>query len=300
MRKRLFAYILTVAVLFGGSLEVMAETAKAVPVVSNVSMNGSPARLSAYNIEGYNYFKLRDIAMLLSGTEKDFSVSSAAGSGDILLSFPAKYAPAGGELAVTEETAAKEALAAEVSLTVNGEKAAPAIYNIDGYNYFKLRDLMSLLNVGLGWDSEENLITIDTALGYSEESQNSLPLFYMGSFYLTPEFCGMYIADTYDTTLAKITDVTVLGAEVALDEESPALAEYTALSGTELQEVKNALGNNVRTAVKIFHAFPEGKNAEIRLYVRVTGADGITEDHCYVLEGEITGYWDMSPDEMPE
>ena len=45
-------------------------------VVSNSSEapDAHPVHPAVYKIDGYNYFKLRDIAMLLRGSEKEFAV----------------------------------------------------------------------------------------------------------------------------------------------------------------------------------------------------------------------------------
>lgn len=47
----------------------------AVPTSSKVLVNGEVVAFDAYNINGSNYFKLRDLAKILSGTEKQFEVT---------------------------------------------------------------------------------------------------------------------------------------------------------------------------------------------------------------------------------
>jgi len=44
------------------------------PTVFNVLINGREMALEAYHINGSNYFKLRDIAMVLNSTVKQFGV----------------------------------------------------------------------------------------------------------------------------------------------------------------------------------------------------------------------------------
>ncbi len=46
------------------------KPASAIPTKSRVLVNGKEVAFGAYNIDGYNYFKLRDLAMALSGTVK--------------------------------------------------------------------------------------------------------------------------------------------------------------------------------------------------------------------------------------
>ena len=47
----------------------------AVVSTHKVTVNGTPIVCSIYNIDGRNYFKLRDIAMALKGTQKEFSLT---------------------------------------------------------------------------------------------------------------------------------------------------------------------------------------------------------------------------------
>jgi hypothetical protein len=43
-----------------------------------------------------------------------------------------------------------------------------ASVNIGDNNYFKLRDLGTAFNFGVGWDDVSGTITIDTSRGYAE------------------------------------------------------------------------------------------------------------------------------------
>jgi len=50
-----------------------------------VSVNGKITEVNLYNIKGFNYFKIRDLAMLLNGTEKQFDVSWDSGKQAIMI-----------------------------------------------------------------------------------------------------------------------------------------------------------------------------------------------------------------------
>jgi DUF2075 family protein len=41
-------------------------------------------------------------------------------------------------------------------------------YDIDDYNYFKLRDIGVVLDISIGWDNAKNTISIDSTKGYVE------------------------------------------------------------------------------------------------------------------------------------
>ena len=52
---------------------------------------------------------------------------------------------------------------------VNGNAVDFQAYNIEGNNYFKLRDLGQAFDFGVGWDGEAQTISIDTSTGYTAE-----------------------------------------------------------------------------------------------------------------------------------
>ena len=52
-----------------------AGSIRVVPSTHNVRVNGELVSPQAYNIDGYNYFKLRDVAYLLNGTTSSFNVT---------------------------------------------------------------------------------------------------------------------------------------------------------------------------------------------------------------------------------
>ena len=53
-------------------------------------------------------------------------------------------------------------------VVVNGTETVFDAYTISGSNYFKLRDICALLNVGITWDNDTSTIGIDTSVGYAE------------------------------------------------------------------------------------------------------------------------------------
>lgn len=72
------------------------------------------------------------------------------------------------------------ALAVSVSPTastvyVNGVSKAFEAYNIGGNNFFKLRDLMEVLDVYVGYDNATKAITLDTSNGYEPEGAITTP-----------------------------------------------------------------------------------------------------------------------------
>jgi hypothetical protein len=158
------------------------RTAK--PTASTVLVNGENVSFDAYNIDGNNYFKLRDIAYVLSGTAKQFEVGWDAQSNSITLARGAAYTPAGGEMqgkGSGEKTATPgsslvwidESNVSDTDTPIHGPTAMRTAYAIEGNNYFKLREIGQEFNFGVDWDGARNTIVIDTGKGYTPEGTSA-------------------------------------------------------------------------------------------------------------------------------
>lgn len=139
----------------------------AAPTKSAVLINGKSVAFEAYNINNSNYFKLRDIAMALNGTVKQFGVNWDSQKNSIVISAKSVYTAVGGELTSSGNTASLGTAKTTTSLYLNGKAICLTAYNIGGYNYIKLRDMASAINFGIGWNEGTSTISIDTAAGYS-------------------------------------------------------------------------------------------------------------------------------------
>jgi len=152
-----------------GNVEVYTNKAlTASPISSMVTVNGSVISFEAYNIKGSNYFKLRDLAYVLNSTNKQFSVEWDSRWNRVLVTSGAPYTYVGGELA-KKSRSEKTPIPAAGYLMVDNEEKEMAVYNIDGNNYFRLRDIGKVLDFGVDWDSAENTIIIETSKSYKPE-----------------------------------------------------------------------------------------------------------------------------------
>ena len=138
---------------------------KAVRSRQSVVVNGAPVAFDAYNIDGSNYFKLRDLAMALNGTGKQFSVSFNSTTSTVGITPNRAYTPIGGELSTGSGNTADTAPSTH-KVTINDVPVSISAYNIGGANYFKLRDLMRLIDVFVGYNEATGVVTIDTSGGY--------------------------------------------------------------------------------------------------------------------------------------
>ena len=139
----------------------------ALPTSSTVLVNGAEKSFVAYNINDNNYFKLRDLAFVLNGTEKQFEVSWDAGANAISLTSGAAYTPVGGELPEYSSGWLNPALPTGSRIFQDGEAVSFTAYNIEDNNYFKLRDIGAAFDFAVEWDGENNTIVIDTSKGYT-------------------------------------------------------------------------------------------------------------------------------------
>ena len=117
----------------------------------NLTVDGKAVNTEIYNINGYNYFKLRDVAYMLNGTGSQYSVAYDEAQRTISLVTGEPYVSVGGELAAGKD-ASSTFVRSNQPLIINGEAANLTAYNIGGYNFFKLRDLGSALNFDVDYD----------------------------------------------------------------------------------------------------------------------------------------------------
>ncbi len=140
------------------------ETVYAYYTTSTVLVDGVPVEFEAYNINNNNYFKLRDIAMAFKGKDAEFSVFWSEADNSIIIDDWAEYEPVGGELAKGDGTD-KTAIVSSASVLEpmdGGFWPQLTVYNINGNNYFKLRDLGFFMEFNVDWDAANSSVIINT------------------------------------------------------------------------------------------------------------------------------------------
>jgi len=158
MKKRFISLILVLAMCFALAAGALAAP-RAVVSPQRVYVDGAEKSFQVYNIGGSNYFRLRDIAYVLSGTESKFSVVWDAGSNGISVTAGEDYTADGTEMSVGRDMSST-AVPSRQTLTINGEAANLAPYNIGGTNFFRLRELGAALSFGVSYDAAENSVAI--------------------------------------------------------------------------------------------------------------------------------------------
>ncbi len=174
-------------------LSVPAETLSIVRSTQKVTVNGQEVTPDAYAINGYNYFKLRDLATILNGTDAQFVVRYNAQSNAVSLTTGKPYTPVGGELTVGADLS-DQCVRSGQSVAVDGQAVNLKVYSIGGYNYFRVRDLDRLLGYQVEYVPQTNTVAITSApTPEAQEKSHSYDIFFR------PEIDGEsqgYVGDT--------------------------------------------------------------------------------------------------------
>ena len=150
--------------------------AMAIPTPSRTLINNREVSFHSYNIGGYNYFKLRDIAYALNGTDSNFNVTWQQHRISVILTLGEAYRPLGGEMLQGDGTQ-KLATPSENNMfavphavietdiengVLDNYSVTAEAFLINDYNYFKLRDLGEIVGFDVDWDPQSNTILIST------------------------------------------------------------------------------------------------------------------------------------------
>lgn len=127
---------------------------------SKLLVNGQAVSVDAYNIDGNNYFKLRDVAIMLNNTERQFDVSWNEAKQQLAITTGKVYSSdmtlsTGGEKF-------KKAYFKLSNISLDGESIILATFKIDGNNYFKLRDLSEKIKFSSEWNQNLQAIEINS------------------------------------------------------------------------------------------------------------------------------------------
>ena len=128
-RKLFVNFVLLMVIVLLLIFPSSAQDVTAKPTTSSVTINNEDVAFMAYNIEGYNYFKLRDLAMALNNSNKKFSVTYNAALKKISLSTGSNYMPSGDELIVGSNMQNKSVRPTKQSLYCNDVKLSMTAYN---------------------------------------------------------------------------------------------------------------------------------------------------------------------------
>ena len=138
-----------------------AASTPAKPSSHKIYVDYEQVNVAAYEINGNNYFKLRDLAAILSGTEDQFEVTWNSAENRIDLTDGKAYTMVGGELD-TIPAGSQAGTSSTASVYKDGSAASYTGFEINGSNYYKLRDIAADFDFIVTWDSVMQSVMIST------------------------------------------------------------------------------------------------------------------------------------------
>ena len=130
-------------------------------VKTNILLDGSSIQLSGYNINNSNYYKLRDIAYLLNGSEKQFDMIYDIEKKAIIMQLGESYlgGESNNEASLLGHINIEEK---EMPLYIQDKQYQLLGYMINDNTYVKIRDVAALLEMEIGWSNETKELSIVT------------------------------------------------------------------------------------------------------------------------------------------
>ncbi len=155
MMKKTISILLALVMIFSLSVPVFAFSA--VSSAQKLTVDGKNIDCEKYNIDGSNYFKLRDLAQLLNGTATQFDVGWDATKGVVSITTDHAYsAPNGTELVIGEDRSTTAQVSAQTIMINGAIRTDLTVYNIGGSNFFKLREMGDALGFSVDYDASTN------------------------------------------------------------------------------------------------------------------------------------------------
>lgn len=165
--------------------EAKATSLRVVPSTHNVTVDGKSVDPQGYNIGGENYYKLRDIAYILTGTDSQFNVTWEAETGRILITTGQAYQTVGGEMTSSVSATIKSFVDSDAVIVINGRTVSLTGYRINGNNYFRVRDLGNALDFGVDYDEATTTVLITSGDSAQDPEQPSQQITNAASYTFT-------------------------------------------------------------------------------------------------------------------
>ena len=142
------------------------------PSTHVVTVDGERVDPQGYNINGYNFYKLRDIAYILNGTDSQFNVTWDGANNRIVLTDDAAYQEVGGEMTSSASAEIKNVSESDSTIVLDGKTLSLIGYRINGNNYYKIRDVGSALGFSVDFDPETEIVLIGSANAGQDDTQD--------------------------------------------------------------------------------------------------------------------------------
>lgn len=170
--KKPFAIGLILVLLFVLAIPALAFNAQL--SAQNLSVNGIVYACEKYNIDGNNYFKLRDLAQLLNNTGSQFDVGWNAAAGIVAITTQHAYTtPNGHELELGSDKSQTAQVSSQTIMIDGVVRNDLTVYNIGGSNFFKLREMGNALGFNVDYNAETNTAIVTSIENQGQQLQGN-------------------------------------------------------------------------------------------------------------------------------
>lgn len=139
------------------------EEPEAVGKNDGIKIDSMDVKVPAYVIENENYFKIRDLAYALKDSKAKFKVDYDMKKKAIVIESKKDYEPLETDMQPIKNIKSI-GIRSYDKLIINGEETEVKAYKIEGFNYFRLRELGEILGFGVDYDFENNKVVITSEI----------------------------------------------------------------------------------------------------------------------------------------
>ena len=136
-------------------------------IPSSLIVDGEEFYPAVCLFENENYYRVRDIAALLSGTASEFDVDYDPNTDTVLLETGSSYACLDSDLSAVDGVG--YGVESPQTIQIDGRAVSLTARNVDGSNYIRLRDLSELLQFSVAWNDTVGIPEISTLKARAED-----------------------------------------------------------------------------------------------------------------------------------
>lgn len=140
-----------------------------------LKVNSQNIEIYSYKIDNESYFMLSDIANMLNNTNKQFNIIWDNHKKAVRILKNTEYTSKVSQPYNIAKNKQVKIKPSSTNIYLGGEKIDITSYVIGGSNYFRLQDIMLLLDICMLYDENNNLNGIDTSLPYDRENHIFTP-----------------------------------------------------------------------------------------------------------------------------
>ena len=166
MKKKIYTLLVIIIAMQLQTTPVFASNETQAKInESRIFLDGQEIWNVGFNVSNTNYFKLRDIAENLSESTSRFQVNWNSEKSLIEIITGESYMPSASDKQYWYYAGKKyNGTLKNTNILVDGKIHSLPAFNINGSNYFKLRDLGELVDFDIKWDKHTSQILLSSRI----------------------------------------------------------------------------------------------------------------------------------------